>query len=92
MTRKDRHPRTEMKLPDVRRYEIAPEGDFDKAIESVLRDIKAAHDLCLPFKVETEHSKQFRYGGNVEKADVFTYVVTIGLMSERLKSPQENIP
>jgi hypothetical protein len=76
-----RHPRADiMKDSHERKYEIAPDGNFDSAIENVLRDIKAAHDLRIPFTVMTVQSKGFRGGGNVDKADVFTYVVTIGQM------------
>lgn len=74
------------KLPRTYRYEVSQGSDWrDSAIDHIVELIRAANSLHLPFSVTTERSKQFRHGGNLVKADILTYVVTVG-KSERNES------
>lgn len=54
--------------------------------ESVLRELfekaMAAHVLGIPFKIETRHTRGFRGGGNVNKADIFKYILTVGSLAK----------
>jgi len=63
-------------------YELEPEGNPSGAIESIVRDIKAAHDLGIPFEVSTVRKYGFRFGGNIEKATVRGYRLTLGRETE----------
>jgi len=74
------------KLPIKRSHEIAPEGDAEHAFRAVLDEIRSAHELGIPFSVRTVYSQSFRFGGNVNKADIFSYEVTVGELDDRTKS------
>lgn len=78
-----------MKLipPNIKQkvYEIKPEGNPGAAIEAVITDIRAAADLGLTFEVLTVNRKAFRHGGNVTKADVWEYRVTVGKFEDETK-------
>lgn len=63
----------------LRRHEFSPYGGGrTEALAKVIEDITAAAHLNVPFTVTTVHSKHFRNGGNVNKADVREYVVEFG--------------
>lgn len=72
--------------PISRTYELAPEGRPHAALEGVIADLTAAHRLGIPVKVETVHSTGFRHGGNVNKADIYSYRVTWGELEDESKS------
>lgn len=75
-----------MKKIGQRVYELSPERHRDP-LEAVIADISAAHRLGLPFSVETVATEEFRHGGNVTKASVRSYRVTVGaLTDEKVKS------
>jgi hypothetical protein len=49
----------------------------DAALEHALALVEAAHVLGLDFALTTEHTAEFRHGGNVNKAHITTYVVKV---------------
>lgn len=72
------------KFPLVYRIEFGSSNGKSPAaaIDEVIGHLRAASDLDVPVSLVTEHSKQFRHGGNVNKADVIAYVVTVGELTE----------
>lgn len=72
------------KLPHTRIYEIYGDKNANRenAFANLLRDIKAANDLRIPFTVKTVESMEYRNGGNVNKGNVLSYVVVLGEISK----------
>lgn len=73
------------KLPKVitSTYECYPEGSASGALEAAINDLRAAHRLGLGCEIKSVHSKGFRHGGNVNKADIYLYEVTVGKVETR---------
>ena len=65
----------DVNIPQSRVYEVEGEPHPDP-LGAVIKDMQAAHHLGIPFTVETVKSRQYRYGGNVNKADVVQYRIT----------------
>lgn len=77
-----------MPLISQRTYEYEPErGNRSRhdCAESLVEDIRAAARLDLPFTVRTIHDKQFRHGGNVNRATIRAYEFTLGEFEDRAK-------